>query len=497
MVTDRQVRLLMELDRKGEKLETSAAKAGMDAKTARKYRRLGRLPSQVRAPHVWRTRVDPFSEIWEEVRGILGLLPGVEAKTLFEHFQREHPGRFSDGQLRTFQRRVKQWRALEGPAREVFFAQVHYPGDLSESDFTYMNSLGVTINHQSFDHLVYHFVLTYSNWETGTICFSESFESLSQGLQDALWKLGGVPKRHRSDRLSAAVHNACKREEFTARYQALLKHYRVDGEKIRAGEAHENGDVEQGHYRLKRALDQAFLLRGSRDFGSREEYAAFLARFFDDRNAGRRARLEEELAVLGRLPERRFDDHRWIRARVGLGSTVRVADNSYSVSSRLRGEVVDVKIGSEELEVWYGRKRVERIPRLRGKDGHRIDYRHIIDWLVRKPGAFENYRWKEDLFPTTRFRMAYDSLRRENPLRANREYVGLLYLAAKESEAAVNEALRRLLDDEAPIGLEAVRRIVQSGQKLEPAQEVHVQAVDLAHYDELLGAAEVSDGLQG
>lgn len=497
MVTDRQVRLLMELDGKGERPETSAAKAGMDAKTARKYRRLGKLPSQVGAPHLWRTREDPFTEVWEEAQGILTILPGVEAKTLFEHLRRECPGRFSDGQLRTFQRRVKEWRALEGPAQEIFFPQVHHPGDLSESDFTSMNSLGVTINRQQFPHLVYHFVLTYSNWEAGTVCFSESFESLSLGLQDALWKLGGVPKRHRSDRLSAAVHNACKREEFTVRYQGLLKHYRIEGEKIRAGEAHENGDVEQRHYRLKRALDQALLLRGSRDFDRREEYAAFLERFFDDLNAGRRVRLEEELAVLGRLPERRFDDHRWVRARVGLASTVRVANNSYSVSSRLRGETVDVKIGAEELEIWYGRKRVERIPRLRGQDGHRIDYRHIIDWLVRKPGAFENYRWKEDLFPTTRFRMAYDSLRHANPLQANREYVGLLYLAAKESEAAVNEALRRLLDEEAAIALESVRRIVQSGQKLTPHREVHVESVDLAHYDELLETGEAADGLQG
>lgn len=497
MVTDRQVRLLMELDAKGERPETSAAKAGMDEKTARKYRRVGKLPSQVRVPHLWRTREDPFTEVWEEARGNLELLPGVEAKTLFEHLRREYPGRFSDGQLRTFQRRVKEWHALEGPAQEVFFPQVHHPGDLSESDFTCMNSLGVTINHQHFRHLIYHFVLTYSNWETGTICFSESFESLGQGLQGALWKLGGVPKRHRSDRLSAAVHNACQREEFTVRYQALLKHYRTDGEKIRAGEAHENGDVEQRHYRLKRALDQALLLRGSRDFQSREDYAAFLERFFDELNAGRRVRLEEELAVLGRLPERRFDDHRWIRARVGLASTVRVANNSYSVSSRLRGEIVDVKIGAEELEVWYGRRRVERIPRLRGQDGHRIDYRHIIDWLVRKPGAFENYRYKEDLFPTTRFRMAYDSLRRVNPLQANREYVGLLYLAAKESETAVNEALRRLMEEETPVGLEAVRRIVQSGEKLVPYREVHVQTVDLSHYDDLLGAKEAGDGLQG
>ena len=497
MVTDRQVRRLMELDAKGEKLGTAAAKCGMNEKTARKYRRLRRLPSQVKTPHLWRTRDDPFAEVWEQARGILTQLPGLEAKVLFEHLRRERPGRFADGQLRTFQRRVKEWRALEGPAQEVIFPQVHHPGDLAESDFTCLNSLGVTIGHQLFAHLLYHFVLTYSNWETGTICFSESFESLSQGFQEALWKLGGVPRRHRSDRLSAAVHNGCRREEFTKRYQALLRHYRTEGEKIRPGEAHENGDVEQRHYRFKRALDQALLLRGSRDFGSREEYAVFLDRFFDDLNAGRRKRLEEERAVLGRLPERRFDDHRWLRTRVGPASTIRVADNTYSISSRLRGETVDVKIGADELEVWYGRKRVERMPRIRGRDGHRVDYRHIIDWLVRKPGAFENYRYKEDLFPTTRFRMAYDLLRRTHPLQANREYVGLLSLAAQESETAVNEALRRLLEAEASISLETVRRLVQAGEKLEPPREIHIQAVDLAHYDELLGGAEVRDGFEG
>jgi len=148
----------------------------------------------------------------------LDLNPGLEAKSLFEHFQQEYPGLFSDGQLRTFQRKVKCWGVLEGPGKEVFFPQEHYPVDVSKSDFTCMNSLGVTIQGARFDHLIYHFVLTYSNWEAGTICFSETFESLSEGLQNALWELGGVPGRHRADRLSAAVHKECNPEEFTARY---------------------------------------------------------------------------------------------------------------------------------------------------------------------------------------------------------------------------------------------------------------------------------------
>ena len=205
MVTDKQVRRLMELLGKGKSLATSAAKVDMDEKTARKYRGLGKLPNEVKVNHTWRTREDPFAEVWQEVKEKLRINAGLEAKTLFEDLQRRYPGRFSDGQLRTLQRRVKLWHALEGPAKEVFFPQVHKPGQLCQSDFTHRGALGVTIEGQPFEHLLYHFVLTYSNWETGTLCFSESFESLSKGLQNALWQLGGVPQRHRTDRLSAAV----------------------------------------------------------------------------------------------------------------------------------------------------------------------------------------------------------------------------------------------------------------------------------------------------
>ena len=217
---------------KGKSLAASAAKADMDEKTARKYRQLGKLPSEIKVEHTWRTREDPFAEVWEEVKKKLKINPGLEAKTLFEDLQRRYPGRFADGQLRTLQRRVKIWQALEGPAKEVFFPQIHYPGELCESDFTHMKALGVTIGGQPFDHLIYHFVLTYSNWETGTICFSESFESLSEGLQNALWELGGVPEKHRTDRLSAAVRKPDNPEEFTQRYKALLTHYGLKGHKI-------------------------------------------------------------------------------------------------------------------------------------------------------------------------------------------------------------------------------------------------------------------------
>jgi hypothetical protein len=195
----------------------SAAKAGMDRKTTRKYQHADQLPSHRRAdarPRDWQTRPDPFADVWGEVVELLEQATGWEAKTLVEELQRRHPGRFPDGQLRTLQRRVKHWRATQGPDKEEFFAQDYPPGRLGASDFTHLTELGVTIQGQPFAHLVYHFVLTQSNWEHVTLCFTESFASVSAGFQNAVWALGGVPARHRRDRMSLAVQ-ASGTEEFS------------------------------------------------------------------------------------------------------------------------------------------------------------------------------------------------------------------------------------------------------------------------------------------
>ena len=482
----------MKLLQSEKTLAAAAAKAGMDEKTARKYRRLGKLPGEVKVEHSWRTREDPFAEVWQEVKEKLEINPGLEAKTLFEDLQRRYPGRFADGQLRTLQRRVKAWRALEGPAKEVFFPQVHKPGQLCQSDFTHMKSVGVTIQRQPFGHLIYHFVLTYSNWETGTICFSESFESLSEGLQNALWKLGGVPRKHRTDRLTAAVQKLDRPEEFTRRYSALLKHYGLEGDKTQAASPNEIGDVEQRHYRFKKALDQALMLRGSRDFTSRDEYAAFMRKLFSQLNSGRRDRLAEELKVLRRLPIQRLESCKRLRLRVGPSSTIRVNHNVYSVHSRLNGEMVEVRLYVEHLELWYAQRCVEKIPRLRGEGKHRIQYRHIIDWLVRKPGAFENYRYRDELFPTHRFRMAYDYLKQSQPARASKQYLKILHLAARESEIAVDDALRTLIDQEMPITFELVEAMVHSEELIPPPTELNIPEVDLTAYDALLALREVA-----
>jgi len=488
MVNNRKVRLLMEQLREGKPLAAAAAHAGMSENTARKWRDSEKLPSEVREERYWRTREDPFREVWDEVHEMLEKNPGLEAKTIFEYLQRECPGRYQDGQLRTFQRRIKVWRATEGPPREVFFPQVHKPGVLAESDFTYMNELGITIAGVPFYHLLFHLVLTYSNWEHATICFSENFQALSVGFQNALWDLGGVPEKNKTDRLSTAVHNSVENpEEFTRKYNALLSHYQIQGEKIQAGEAHENGDIEQAHNRLKEAIDQSLMLRGSRDFSSVEEYKAFLEGVIDQRNAGRRERLEEELEVLQRLPVKRLESAEKKKVKVGQGSTIRVKKNTYSVNSRLVGETVQARIHMDHIEVWYAQRMVDSFPRLRGSGKHDINYRHVIYWLVRKPGAFPDYRYREDLFPTIRFRMAYDWLKKKRgEKKADKEYLKILYLAATESESGVEAALALLFDLDADIDVETVKGLVAAGIDLPSFQDVTVDEVDLTTYDQLL-----------
>jgi hypothetical protein len=494
MVTDKQVRMLMKLIKTEKTQYLAASKAGMDEKTARKYIRSKILPSQQRKDHTWKTRKDPFEEVWSEVRDYLDANPGLDGTTIFSCLQREYPGKFADGQLRTLQRKIKIWKALEGPGKEVFFPQVHKPGQLSESDFTDMSKLSITIGGQHFKHLLYHFVLTYSNWEHGTICFSESYESLSEGLQNALWELGGVPVEHKTDRLSAAVHKVSHPEEFTRDYSRLLKHYNLRGRKIQAGKANENGDIEQRHFRFKNAVDQALMLRGSRDFSNRNEYRLFLDQLFKQVNTGRQSRLAEEMKAVRPLPVRRLNDCKRQRVKVGPSSTIHVQHNVYSVPSRLIREWVDVKIYAEYLEIWYAQKQIEAIPRLKGEYKHAIEYRHVIDWLVRKPGAFENYRYHADLFPTSRFRMAYDCLKKKNPATSDKEYLKILYLASKETQTGVDDALRFLFDEEKDISSSLVEGIIRSGQPLPAVTEVVIEGINLSVYDELLSEREVCYG---
>jgi len=313
VTTDAQVEGLFKRMSEGKPLYVSAQKSGMCEKTARKYFSSNRFPSDLKRDRDWATRRDPFSNVWAQVEEKLADDHRLEAKTAFEWLQQQYPGRFRHGQLRTLQRRFHQWRALHGDAKETFFPQDHHPGELGASDFTWMTDLGIMIAGAPFDHLLYHYVLTWSNWEHGTVCFSESYESLSTGLQNAWWRCGGVPEKHRTDRLSAAVNNLDEKRSLTVRCDAQLRHYDVAGQKTNPNSGNENGDVEQRHHRIERAVEQALILRCSRDFATRAEYERFLDELFDRLNAGREKMFEEERRFLRPLPARRLPDYTELR----------------------------------------------------------------------------------------------------------------------------------------------------------------------------------------
>jgi len=375
----------------------------------------------------------------------------------------------------------------------VFFPQIHRPGELGESDFTAMSNLDITIEGIHFEHIIYHYVLTYSNWEHGSICFSESFESLAAGLQNAWWRCGGVPLKHRTDRLSAAVNNLDEKREFTQKYNALLRYYNVEGEKTNPNSGNENGDVEQRHYRFKKAVEQSLMLRGSRDFKNRRDYEVFLENLFFQLNIGRQKRFDEEIRCLKNLPPKRLPDYSELQnVLVGKSSTITVRKNVYSVHSRLRDAHVTVRLYSEHVEVYFESKLVQRMERLMGNKRYTINYRHVIDWLVRKPGAFANYRYRCDFFPTSQFRIAYDLLHEQCRGRADKEYLKILHCAAHESEELVNHTLRQLIDEGKIPTASAVKALVHWMQSCDmvPVVDIQVSEVELHLYDALLTSCE-------
>ncbi len=487
MKTDAEVRLLMKERAKGRTQEQAAAKAGLSVRTARTYERTAKLPSQLKQPRTYRTHPNPFADDWPWVIEQLERDPALQAKTLFGLLGERQPDRYRPTQLRTFQRHVATWRLQHGPDKEVIFPQVHRPGVAAQSDFTHMADLDITLGGVPFPHQLFHLVFVYSNVEAVRVCFAESFEALVEGLEGCLWALGGVPCQHRTDHLGAAIRplDAAGQAQVRERYAAVMRHYGMEPTVNNAGVAHENGDVEQAHHRFKEAVDQALRARGSRDFGDRAAYERFLAELVRRRNATRQARWAEEQAALRPLPATLLAPCREVQARVGRFSTLQVLGNTYSVPSRLIGARLLVRVRAEMLEVYAGTTKLLTMGRLLGRGRHRIDYRHVIWSLVRKPGAFAHYRYRDELFPTLAFRRAYDALVAARPERADREYVRVLHLAASTAESEVEAALTLLLEQGTAPTLDAVRELVRvPGPGAVP--ELTAAVLDLDVYDRLL-----------
>lgn len=481
--TDQQVVKLMK-EKANYGVETAAARAGMSPKTARKYIESGELPSADKKPRHWKTHSDYFDEVWPEIKSFLENAPGLQAKTLLDWLIQKDAIRFQQSHLRTLQRRLKHWRATEGPEKAVIFSQEHIPGIQSQSDYTCMNALDITILGNPFKHLLYHFMLVFSRWETASICYSESYESLSMGFEKAVWELGGVLSDHRTDNLSAATHQSGGRRKFNEQWQSFLAHYQVKPSKNNPGQSQENGSVEKSHDLLKNAIDQRLMLRGSRDFSSISDYEGYLRQILKERNAGRQQALAQERPHLKPLPDKRFNHFSLHRSRVSPESTIRVCQATYSVPSRLISEWVKVEAYHERLEIYYGQKHIQTMERV-AKGEQAIAYRHVINQLLRKPGAFAHYKYREHLFPSLLYRQAYEKLSRSHPDKGHKYYLKLLQFAATGSEEAVATAIEILISNGQLPYPDAVQGLIELPQQTTPP-DVYVKAPELNEYNQLL-----------
>ena len=496
-VTDAQVRLIMKERNNGKTQEQAAVKANVRSrKTVRKYEQLGQLPSELKAPRHYRTRPDPFEEDWAEVEKKLQEAPELEAKILFDWLCEEKGGDYQEGQLRTLQRRVSNWRVMH-QNQVVTLDQVRKPGEVLQTDGTCMNELKVTITGQPFEHILIHSVLPYSNWEWGRIAQSESLLAIRIGLQSALLKLGYVPQAHQTDNTTAATHKlglvgrakSPQERGFNEEYLQLMTHYGLEARTIHVGSPNENGDVESSNGGLKRSVEQHLLLRGSRDFESIEVYEAFLFGVMDRRNAGRQQRLAEEIAAMQPLSVKPWPQMRELNVRVGNNGILRVGSNGYSVPSGLKSKRVSVRIYEWQIEVWYANRHIETLPRIPGANHYRINYRHVIDSLLRKPGGFRNYRHRDDLFPQEVFRQAWEVLnQRLSPRQADMTYLRILKQAAAGLETDVAQALGLLLaDQEQNLWDEkTVLELTQATAIPVTIPPLSVEPVNLSLYDQLL-----------
>jgi len=491
--TDAQVRLIMRERRKGRTQEQAAVKANLKSrKTVAKYERLGQLPGELKKPRGYRTRADPFGEDWPQVEQMLEKAPELEAVTLFEWLCEQQPGRYQEGQLRTLQRRVADWRALN-QAKLALLEQVHRPGEVLQTDGTWLSELGVSLAGQPFKHVLIHCVLPYSNWEWGAIAQSESQLALQRGLQSTLLKLGYVPRYHQTDNSSAATYHLQRSGErsYTQGYLALLNHFGLTPRTIGVGRPEQNGDVESSNGGLKQALRQHLLLRGSRDFAYLGDYEDFLGQVMNKRNQRRQERLEEELAVMKPLTACALSPYQEVRLKVNRGSLIRVQHNVYSVPTHLIGQQVTVRIYEWQLEVYYRQILVERLSRVVGQHKQQINYRHLIDTLLRKPGGFRDYRYREALFPRLVFRQAWERLQQwYAPRKADLIYLRILKLAARYLEGEVAEALTLLLTSSSRWDETDVQQLIDP-HKVIAVPALTEPVVDLQQYDALL--QEVGD----
>jgi len=405
--------------------------------------------------------------------------------------------------LRTLQRRVQQWRATAGPAKEVLFELEHRPGAMGLSDFTHFKQTQITIGGKPFEPLLYHYRLAYSGWQyVQVIQGGESFIALAEGLQNALTVCGGVPQEHRTDSLSAAYRNLGGRTDadLTQLYERLCQHYQVKPSRNNRGIAHENGAIEASHGHFKNRLHQALLLRESVDCQSVAEYQHFIEHVVERLNQTCLERFEVEKAHLKALPAYRYPDYEVLTVKVTTHSTINVRCITDTVPSRLKGETLTIHLHHDRLLGVIGRAHAIELARLHVPGGKAIrrarsvNYRHVIDSLRLKPRAFLSCIWQQDLRPDDNYRPLWQQMREQfDSYAAARLMTEALYIAAKQDkEHAVVTYLAAQLDAQT-LSLSGLQQQFHGTQAL-TIPTLQTQQHALSDYDQLLSTSGSNNG---
>jgi transposase InsO family protein len=505
-ISDQQKRLFMHHIKQSGSVSIASAKAGFSTASGYRISAGPGQSSQARAPR-GRRRPDPLADIWDsDIVPILEAAPGIRVVAILEEILRRHPG-CSPGIRRTLERRIRNWRALHGAERDIIFRQTHEPGRQGLSDFTDGRELEVRIGGIEVPFLLYHFRLAFSGFEHAHVVLGgESFVALAEGLQNALWALGGVPREHRSDSLSFSgrkVHRTFRLSaspfrnltpdeaaDLTGRYENLMRHYGMTPSRNNRGVAHENGSIESPNGHLKAALEDALLLRGTRDFATLEDWRQFVDEITGRRNARHRKRIALERPVLLPLPAHRTPDYEEKIVIVTSSGGFTLKRVFYTVPSRLIGHRLRARVFDDRVDCFLGSTPVASLRRGRpvsdSKGGHVADYHHIIHALRKKPMALKQLVYRDQLFPRIAYARAFEKLCAElSDRQACRIMVGLLALA--HDRACEGELASTI---EADLDAGRLPCLAELSARFQPdtasLPDVTVRLTPLSVYDELV-----------
>jgi hypothetical protein len=489
-ITQRQESLYMSKRQQGKSQETAATKADISERSGRRIETGDWQPSIPGERH-WRTREDPLEAVWkDELLPLLAREPQLTGLTLWEFLEDEHPGEFPYTVLRTLQRRIKHWKATEGPEKVVIFRQSLPAGLQGLSDFSHPNT-EITLQGKLFKHLLYQFRLAHSGWRYLQIVQGgESYSALAEGLQSALWRAGGSPLEHRTDSLSAAFNNHAQQQTFTQSYAALCAHYHLRATRNNVGVSHENGAIECAHGSFKRRLDQALKLRGSCDFNSIKDYQRVLDSVAERLNKRCQKRFQDEQLTLQALPAERLIDYRELSLKVTRSSTLEIQKVVYSVPSRMMGETVRVHVYHDRLVIFIAQTLTLTLARIYPKAGQErarcIDYRHIIHSLSAKPQAFRFLQFRDEVLPTETYRQLWQHCEQQfEPRESCKWIVGVLRIAMDYTceERLGNELLATIKNHQPLPSLKALQERYLGTR---PIPTIPARQQDLASYDHLL-----------